>query len=152
MLIETKQLTFDPEVREKEVAAVPVDHISREAIVPRKPVAHASLARDTPAARTILYSFPRRRTADSRRHRPELRFQQPYPAVELIPLCPKLLQLPLYRLPPAAAAAAAAAAHPSAVRTWTLCSLLPCRLNRRNCLAKAAEISRVFPRGLGPRK
>jgi len=112
VLIEMKQLTFDPEVREKEVAAVPVDHISREAIVPRKPVAHASLARDTPAARTILYSFPRRRTADSRRHRPELRFQQPYPAVELIPLCPKLLQLPLYRLPPAAAAAAA---HPSAL-------------------------------------
>jgi hypothetical protein len=95
VLIKTKPLTFDPEVREKEVAAVPGDHIRREAIVGRKPVAHASLARGTPAARTIPYSFPRRRTADSRRHRLELRFQQPYPAVELLPLCPKLLQLPL---------------------------------------------------------
>jgi hypothetical protein len=101
VLIETKQLTFDPEVREKEVAAVPVDHIRREATVRRKPVAHAALARDTSAARTVPCSFPRRRTADSRRHRLELRFQQPYPAVEVLSLCPKLLQLPLNRLPPA---------------------------------------------------
>ena len=103
---ETKQLTFDPEVREKEVAAVPVDHIRREATVRSKPVTHAALARSTPAARIIPYSFPRCRTVESRRPCLELRFQQPYPAVELLPLCPKLLQLPLYGLPPAA--------HPSA--------------------------------------
>ena len=91
VLIETKQLTFDPEVREKEVAAIPVDHIRWETTIQLKPVTHAALARDTPAARTILYSYPRRRTADSRRRRLELRFQQPYPAVEVLPLRPKLL-------------------------------------------------------------
>jgi hypothetical protein len=74
MTSEIKQLTFDPEVWEKEVAAVPVDHIRWEATVRSKPVTHAALARSTPAAHIIPYSFPHRRTVESCRPCLELRF------------------------------------------------------------------------------
>jgi len=86
--LETKQLTFDPEVREEEVTAVPVDHVRRETTVRRKPVRAASPARDASVARAVHCSFHRRRTVHSLRPYLELRFQQPYPSVELLPLRP----------------------------------------------------------------
>lgn len=75
-MCEQLSLTFDPEVREEEVAAVPVDHIGREAIGGGELIPTAAYGARGGAATAASASCPcPRRVALShgRRASPELR-------------------------------------------------------------------------------